>query len=131
MHRNAEIINVDPLNLLDSKAICYTAVGVCNLLYKIFNVVDKGESREQILFEIQISGLCPKVAYSLSSQAMVLNLLMSQPFNIVPHVVVTSNYKLFLLLLDNCNFATVINYNVNIHRGLPKRFQPTGEEPLF
>ena len=32
----------------------------------------------------------------------------------VPHVVVTPSIKLFLLLLHNCNFATVMNCNVNI-----------------
>jgi hypothetical protein len=34
---------------------------------------------------------------------------MQRPFNTVPHVVVTSTIKLFLLLLCNCNFAVVMN----------------------
>jgi hypothetical protein len=34
-------------------------------------------------------------------------------FKTVPHVVVTANYKI-LLLLHNCNFATVLNHNINI-----------------
>jgi hypothetical protein len=42
------------------------------------------------------------------------NLPMLQPFIIVPHDVVTPNDKIILLLLQNCNFGTVINYNVNI-----------------
>lgn len=40
-HRNAGIINVDPLNLLNSGAICCTAEGVCNP-DKILNVPDEG-----------------------------------------------------------------------------------------
>ena len=39
---------------------------------------------------------------------------MPWPFNTVPHVVVTPNYKIILLLLHNCNFATVMNHYVNI-----------------
>lgn len=63
-YRNAEIINVDPLNLLNSGAICCTAEGVCNP-DKILNVPGKGEFREQLLFKIHISGSQPKVAHSL------------------------------------------------------------------
>lgn len=63
-HRNAGIINVDPLNLLNSGAICCTAEGVCNP-DKILNVHGDGESREQMLFEIQTSGSQPTVAHSL------------------------------------------------------------------
>jgi len=33
--------------------------------------------------------------------------LMLRPFNIVPHIVVTPNYKTILLLHHNCNFAPV------------------------
>lgn len=53
---------------------------------------------------------------------------MLQPFDIVPHVVVTPNIKLFLLQLRNCNFATVMDCNVTIFgaRGLPRVLQPTG-----
>jgi hypothetical protein len=39
--------------------------------------------------------------------------------------------KLFLLLLHNCNFATVMNHNVNTLYATPKGLQPTGWEPLF
>ena len=35
-------------------------------------------------------------------------------FNTVPYVVVTPNHKIILLLLYNCNFATVLNYNVDV-----------------
>ena len=38
---------------------------------------------------------------------------MLQPFNTVPHVMVTDNPKIISLLLHNCNFATVMNHNVN------------------
>ena len=31
-----------------------------------------------------------------------------------PHAVVTSNHKIILLLLRNCNFATVMNHNISI-----------------
>ena len=36
------------------------------------------------------------------------------PFNTIPHVVVTPNNKIILLLLYNCNFASIMNCNVNI-----------------
>jgi hypothetical protein len=39
---------------------------------------------------------------------------MLQPFNTVPHVVVTLTVKLFSLLLHNCNFAIVMKHNINI-----------------
>jgi hypothetical protein len=38
--------------------------------------------------------------------------IMLQPFNTVPHAMVTSpTIKLFSLLLHNCNFAMVIDHN--------------------
>ena len=40
--------------------------------------------------------------------------LMLQPFNMVPHVVVTPTHKIILLLLHNYSFATVVNCNLNI-----------------
>lgn len=40
--------------------------------------------------------------------------LMLQPSNTVSHVVVTTDYKFISLLLHNCNFASVMNHNVNI-----------------
>ena len=39
--------------------------------------------------------------------------LMLQPFNTVPPVAMTPTIKLFSLLLHNCNFATVMKYDVN------------------
>jgi hypothetical protein len=36
------------------------------------------------------------------------------PFNTAPHVLVAPTIMLFLLLLHNHNFATVLNCNVNI-----------------
>jgi hypothetical protein len=47
-----------------------------------------------------------------------------QPSNTIPHAAVTPpTIELFLLLFHNCNFATVMNRNVNIFGdgGLPKR----------
>ena len=46
----------------------------------------------------------------------------------VPHVMGSPNYKIILLLLHNCNFATVVNCNVNIFgdRGLPTPYPPPG-----
>ena len=54
--------------------------------------------------------------------------LMLQPFNTVLHVVVTPNHTIISLLFHNCNFATVMNCNVNIFgdRGLSKGLGPTG-----
>lgn len=40
-------------------------------------------------------------------------ILMMQPFNTAPHVV-TPTIKLFLSLLHDCNFTTVMNHSVNI-----------------
>jgi hypothetical protein len=39
---------------------------------------------------------------------------MLQPFNTVPQVVVPPTITLWLLLNGNCNFATVMNCNINI-----------------
>ena len=36
------------------------------------------------------------------------------PFHTAPQAMVTPNYKMILLLLPNCSFATVVNHNVNI-----------------
>ena len=36
------------------------------------------------------------------------------PFHTAPHVVVTPNHKIIFLLPHICNFATVMNHNVNI-----------------
>lgn len=44
------------------------------------------------------------------SRSVVLNLLL-QSFNTVPHVVIP-NHKVIFLLLHNCNFVIVMNYNV-------------------
>jgi hypothetical protein len=46
--------------------------------------------------------------------AVILNLLNAVSLYYGPHVVGTSTIKLFLLLLHNYNFATVMNCNVNI-----------------
>ena len=48
--------------------------------------------------------------------------LMLRPFHIVPCAVVTPTITLFLLLLHNCNFGTVMECNINVFgdRGLPK-----------
>ena len=40
--------------------------------------------------------------------------LILQLLNTVSHVVVNPNHKIISLLLHNCNFATVVNHNVNI-----------------
>ena len=40
--------------------------------------------------------------------------LMLRFFNAVPQVVVTPNHNIILLLLPNCNFATVMNCHVTI-----------------
>ena len=37
--------------------------------------------------------------------------LMLRPFNTVPHLVVTPNYKVILLLPHNCHLAAVTNHN--------------------
>ena len=51
--------------------------------------------------------LCP-----FHSKTVVLN-LPNATFNTVPHVVVAPKHKI-LLLLHNCNLATVMNCNLNI-----------------
>jgi len=45
----------------------------------------------------------------------------------VPHVALTPKHNVISLLLHNCNFATVMNCNINIWgEVLPKGLQPTG-----
>jgi hypothetical protein len=67
----------------------------------------------------------------LSPKRVVLHL------NTVPHIVVTispppqrKKITSFLLLFLSCNFATVMNHNINIFgdRGLPKRVADTQVE---
>ena len=43
-----------------------------------------------------------------------LDWLMLPPFYTVPHIVVTFSHKIILLILHNCDFATVMNHIVNI-----------------
>lgn len=45
---------------------------------------------------------------------MVPNLPNGSTLNTVPHGVVTPDHKIISLLLYNCNFATVMNHNINI-----------------
>lgn len=45
---------------------------------------------------------------------VVLNLLMLQPFNRVPHVVTSPPVKLFWLLRHGCSFAPVVNRHVKL-----------------
>lgn len=40
--------------------------------------------------------------------------LMVQPFNTVPHIMVTQTITLFPLLLPYCNFAAVVSRNINM-----------------
>jgi len=61
-------------------------------------------------------GLCRShrwVSRWLLLEQWVSTFLMLPPFHTAPCVVVTPTIKLFLLLLHKCNFATVLNYNVN------------------
>lgn len=58
----------------------------------------------QALVQIQEAQGCRNVdpaEYRGHSRAVVLNLSNIETFNIVPHVVVTPNYKITLLLLHN------------------------------
>ena len=50
----------------------------------------------------------------MSSLLNVLTFLTLRLFNTVPHVVVTLDHETVLLLLHNCNFATVMNCNINM-----------------
>ena len=57
----------------------------------------------------------PKLTHQMGCfNPVVLNLLKAVTLYTVSHVVVTSTIKLFLLLLHNCNVATVMNRNVNV-----------------
>lgn len=60
-----------------------------------------------------------------------LTFLTLRPFNPVPHVVVTLNHNLFSLLRHNCNFANVMNPNVDIWHVIAKGLRPTGWELLL
>jgi hypothetical protein len=60
--------------------------------------------------------------------------LMQRPFETVPHVMVTSNPQIFLLLFHyiHYNLATLMDSNVNIFedRTLPRWSLSTAWEPL-
>ena len=51
---------------------------------------------------------------SLAPEQLFSTFLMLQPFNTVPHVVVTHSHKIISLPLHNCNFATVVSCHVDI-----------------
>lgn len=55
-----------------------------------------------------------KIKEYLGLEQQFSTFLMLRSFNTVPHVVVTLNHKIMLLLLRNCKFATVMNLSVNI-----------------
>ncbi|MEX5533301.1 hypothetical protein, partial [Pseudomonas syringae] len=64
---------------------------------------------------------CPQCPASYTEEELpkakdqwISTFLMLQPLNTVLHVEVTPTIKLFVLLFHNCNFATVMNHNVNI-----------------
>ena len=67
------------------------------------------EEIEEYLLAYQTISQLSKV-----SRTVVLNLLRLLPFDTVLHVVMIPSHKIILLLLHNCNFATVRNHNVNI-----------------
>ena len=54
------------------------------------------------------------VLMSLPPNQWLSTFLMLRPFNTVPHVVVTSNHKIILLLLHNYSLVTAMNHNANI-----------------
>lgn len=58
---------------------------------------------------------CPSDLQCFSKVEQFSTLLRLWPFNTVSHVVVTSTIKLFSLLLPKCDFAAVMNCNVNIY----------------
>lgn len=49
-----------------------------------------------------------------SSISVALNFPNMRLFHTVPHAVVALTIKLFPLLVHKCNFATILNCNVNI-----------------
>lgn len=60
------------------------------------------------LLQVQVRRVMPVVQENLQGMALDLSNVVA-----LPHVVVTINYKIISLLLYDCNFATVINSNVN------------------
>jgi hypothetical protein len=65
-----------------------------------------------------LGNLSVKTSFSDDARPVILNLpkatYIMPPFDIVLHVVVTLKHKINSLLFHNCNFATVMNHNVNI-----------------
>lgn len=56
----------------------------------------------------------PTILASIPSKAVVLNLVMLQPSNAAPHIVVTRTTELISLLLQNCKVAPVVTHHVSI-----------------
>ena len=65
------------------------------------------------LLEQEVRETAPTTVSCNSWERQVSDFLKLRPFNTVPHVVVTPNHKSISLLLHNCNFATLMNCNVN------------------
>jgi hypothetical protein len=78
-----------------------------------------------VVLEAREEGERWRCSSSLPLRQWFSSFLRQRPFNIIPYDPLT--LKLFLLLLHNCKFATVINCNVSLLNGL----WPTGWEPLL
>ena len=58
--------------------------------------------------------LCPGLELRMRLEQWFSTFLMLWPFSTVPYVMVIPTVTGFLLLLHNCNFATVMDCNINI-----------------
>ena len=67
--------------------------------------------RFHILVSLYVTSVLTSFAYFLDH--WLSTSLMLFPFNTVPHVVVTPNHKIFLLLHHNCTFAIVRNHSTS------------------
>jgi hypothetical protein len=80
----------------------------------IANTVSLEGDHQASLFHIIVPRYSLRCGSSDSPEQQFSASLKLQHFNTDPPVVMIPNHKIILLLLHNCNFATVMNHNVNI-----------------
>lgn len=81
-------------------------------------LASRSQSQHQYLLLVRTTCLTelhsPQPAVAEPLGQWLSTFLLLRTFTTVPHVVVTRAMKLFLLLCHNCDFASVMNCNVNI-----------------
>lgn len=108
-----------PVHLIPEGQLCVSFLYQPNFFHSIINFVFIPHMLPELLFHSQ-DALSRTVVLSLPNAMEYSSLCFDEP-----------NHKTILLPLHNRNFVTVINHNVNIWYGIPKRSYPQVENYCF